>query len=112
MARIVDITDKLTFEGNPLLRIREVDIEVNSDAPTMLKLMSVMNKSESENERILEAYNLIFPEESREKLIEMKLSFSDLVKVIESAVDLIQGGAQDPQGEAQTHTMTYSKTTI
>ena len=34
MARKVDITDKLTFEGNPSLLIKDKELEVNSDAPT------------------------------------------------------------------------------
>ena len=39
MARKVDITDKLSFEGNPSLVIKGKALEVNADAPTMLKVM-------------------------------------------------------------------------
>ena len=39
MARKVDITDKLTFDGNPFLVIKGKELEVNADAPTMLKVM-------------------------------------------------------------------------
>ncbi len=42
MGKVVDITDKLSFDGNPKLRIRGIEVEVNADAPTMLKVMSVM----------------------------------------------------------------------
>ena len=39
MARKIDITDKLTFDGNPVLVIKGKELEVNADAPTMLKVM-------------------------------------------------------------------------
>ena len=38
MARKVDITEKLSFEGNPSLVIKGKVLEVNADAPTMLKI--------------------------------------------------------------------------
>ena len=53
MARKVDITDKLTFEGNPSLLIKDKELEVNSDAPTMLKVMNLMENAfvHSESDR-------------------------------------------------------------
>ena len=46
MARKVDITDKLSFEGNPSLVIKGKAIEVNADAPTMLKVMGLMSAND------------------------------------------------------------------
>ena len=43
MARKVDITDKLCFEENPSLVIKGEVLEVNADAPTMLKVMGLMS---------------------------------------------------------------------
>ena len=43
MARVVDITDKVTFDENPSLKIKGKLLEVNADAPTMLKVMGVLN---------------------------------------------------------------------
>ena len=40
MAKVVDITSKLEFDGNPKLRIKDKEIEVIADAPTMLKVMN------------------------------------------------------------------------
>ena len=34
MAKKVDITEKLSFEGNPCLIVKGEELEVNSDAPT------------------------------------------------------------------------------
>ena len=42
MARKVDITDKLSFEENPSLVIKGEVLEVNADAPTMLKVMGCL----------------------------------------------------------------------
>ena len=42
MSRVVDITDKLNFEENPKLKIKNTEIEINSDAPTMLKIMQTV----------------------------------------------------------------------
>ena len=39
MAKVVDITDKLTFDGNPCLMVKGEKIEVNADAPTMMKVL-------------------------------------------------------------------------
>ena len=36
--KIVDITEKLSFDENPVLKIKDVTVEVNSDAATVLKL--------------------------------------------------------------------------
>ena len=96
--RVVDITEKLSFDENPALCIRGEKIEVNDDAPTMLKVMGLMADGEPGVAEIMEAYNLVFPEESKEKIDKMKLSFKDLLVVIEEAIGLIKGD-DESQGE-------------
>lgn len=98
MARKVDITDKLTFEGNPSLLIKDKELEVNSDAPTMLKVMNLMENGKTDMKSINAAYHLVFPEESRKKLDELKLDFSDWITVIQEAISLVTGEDTD-QGE-------------
>ena len=101
MAKRFDITDKLAFDGNPMLLIKGIEVEVNADAPTMLKVMGLMDSAgESvEMNAIGEAYELIFPEKSREVIDGMKLSVPDWIVVVESAMDLITGGGEDNLGE-------------
>ena len=41
-AKVLDITEKLSFEGNPRLKSKGRELEVNADAPTMLKVMGLM----------------------------------------------------------------------
>ena len=96
MARKVDITDKLSFEGNPSLVIKGKAIDVNADAPTMLKVMSANDPGAQE---ILEAYDMMFPEKSKKEIERMKLGFNDLIIVVQEAVQLISGMEEPAGGE-------------
>lgn len=97
MARVVDITDKLTFEGNPSLMIKGKKLEVNADAPTMLKVMGLMSDDPGVDE-ILKVYDMMFPEKSKKEIEKLGIGFSDLIVVVQEAVDLIVGGVSG-QGE-------------
>lgn len=97
MAKVVDITNKLEFDGNPKLKIKDKEIEVNADAPTMLKVMNLVGDDPTPKE-VIALYNLVFPEESRKVLDDMKLNFADLITVVEAAVSAISGDT-DTSGE-------------
>lgn len=103
MARVVDITDKLTFDGNPSLAIRDKKMEVNADAPTMLKVMNLIGSGSGvEIEQVNEAYELIFPEKSRREIERMKLSVTDWMTVVQEAISVVtESGAAAPRGESQ-----------
>ena len=98
MAKVIDITDKLTFDGNPSLMIKGKKLEVNADAPTMLKVMNFMTAGGVVINQINEAYELIFPEKSRKELEKFKLNFEDWTTVVEAAMDLVVG-EENSQGE-------------
>ena len=98
MSRVVDITDKLNFEENPKLKIKNTEIEINSDAPTMLKVMQIVGAGKNITpEEVIKAYELIFPKKSREKLEKIqddkrrKINFEGLQIIIEEAINLITG---------------------
>ena len=90
MAKVVDITNKLEFDGNPKLKIKDKEIEVNADAPTMLKVMNLVGDDPTPKD-VITLYNLVFPEESRKVLDDMKMNFADLITVVEAAVSVISG---------------------
>ena len=90
MAKVVDITEKLSFDENPKIKIRDVEIEVNTDAEAMLKLMGTLT-TKTEGESTLEAYELLFNEEDREKISKMKLPFKDFKVLIEESINLVTG---------------------
>ena len=102
MARIIDITDRLSFDSNPCIRIKDHTFEVRSDAETMLKIMAVI-KDSGGTEGALAAYELFFSEEDRRVIADMKLPFADFLTLIQSAMELVQGPGT---GEAGTRTST------
>lgn len=91
MARVLDITDKLTFDGNPKLVIKGKEVEVNADAPTMLKVMGLMGKENPGATEILECFDLMFPEKAKKEIERLKLGFGDLLVLVQEAVGLIVG---------------------
>lgn len=97
MARKVDITDKLTFDGNPVLVIKGKELEVNADAPTVLRIMNLASDDPGPKE-VAAIYNLIFPDKDRKEIEKMKLCFDDLVTIIKVAISLVTGEETD-QGE-------------
>lgn len=99
MAKVIDITDKLTFDGNPSLVIKGKTLEVNADAPTMLKVMGLMGNGEPGPKEIVDMYEMMFPERSKKEIEKLKLNFSDLVTVVEAAVGLIIDSDGERQGE-------------
>lgn len=103
MGKVVDITDKLSFDGNPALLIKGEEIEVNADAPTMLKIMNLMqaDKNVDEMELFNQAYDLVFSAESKKKIDDMKLLFTDWTTVIRAAIDLIIGADGDEKSGEQ-----------
>lgn len=91
MAKVIDITEKLTFEGNPSLMIKGKKLEVNSDAPTMLKVMGLMGAKDPGVGEILETYEMMFPEKSKKEIEKLGLNFNDLIIVVQEALGLITG---------------------
>jgi hypothetical protein len=98
VAKVVDITEKLTFEGNPSLMIKGKKLEVNADAPTMLKVMGLMGCDNPGMDEILKTYDMMFPEKSKKEIEKLGLGFNDLIVVVQEAVGLIVGGVNG-QGE-------------
>lgn len=99
MARIVDITEKLDFDGNPRIRIRDEEVEVNADAATMLKVMGVLGRKEDPGAKeVMDMYELMFSAAEREKIEGMKLSFKDFTTMVYTAISLVSG-EDDGRGE-------------
>lgn len=96
MAKVVNIEDKLSFNENPKLRFGEdLEVEVNADAETVLKLMGCFSDGSS-MEKVDEALHLVFNAEDVEKIASMKkdgkkLSASSLMTIVSEAMSLIIG---------------------
>lgn len=105
MAKVIDITEKLSFDGNPRLKIRDVEIEVNADAETVLKLLGEMQDGVAP-ENTVKMINLLITGESREALRALNLQFWDYQKVLLAAIELVVDTGEEAPGEAETHTTT------
>lgn len=95
MSKIVDITDKLSFDTNPLLKVKEESIEVQSDAETMLKIMGLFGGDKSEAEAAVEAAKLIFSDKDQKKIVKMGLQMKDYMILVQEAMNLAMGGEED-----------------
>lgn len=99
MGKVVDITDKLSFDGNPTLVIKGKKLEINADAPTVLKVMNFMQKEDVDDMGVVSnMYELIFPEKSRTEINKMKPSVNDWMTIVREAMTLVVGDL-DGQGE-------------
>ena len=88
----VDITERLDFDSKQCIVIKGKEIYVNGDAPTILKVMGIMSGEDSGSaQSVLKMYELLFTEKGREELDKLKLSFKDLVTVIQEAAALVIG---------------------
>lgn len=93
-----DITEKLKFEENPKLVIKGVEIEVDTDATTVLKVMGTIgNDSELTPRDVVRVYEVIFKEKERKKIDKLQLKMEDFKVLISEAISLITGGEE--QGE-------------
>ena len=105
MAKKVDITEKLSFDGNPSLVIKGKELEVHADAATALKVMDTLSSNPGPKQ-VVAMYKLLFPDESRKAIDKMHLSFQDFKTVVKGAITLITGEDGEEPGEAATHTTT------
>lgn len=98
MSKVVDITEKLSFDTNPVLKVKGEEIEVQSDAETMLKIMGMFQDDKSEMETVVEAAGLIFSPNDQKKIKKMGLQMKDYIILVQEAMSLAMGEGED-QGE-------------
>lgn len=95
MGKVIDITSKLTFEENPKLVIRDVELEVNNDAMSVLKMFNTLGDGNMTPGRIAQLADLMFTDAAKEKIAEMHLSFDDYAVAVNAAIDLIVGNDEE-----------------
>lgn len=106
MAKVIDITEKLTFGENPKLIIKGEELEVRADAATVLKMMGIIKGDQPTVGEVLQCMDLLLSKKDRKKLDDLQLSFQDYMTVIYAAMDLVTGVEEDAQGEEESRTMT------
>jgi hypothetical protein len=93
-----DLTEKLSFDDDPVITIKDVELTVNSDAVTVLQIMDVI-ENEGEMAAISKCVDLLFDEKNRKKLEKLRLKAPDFIQVIQAATALAVG--QDPEEVAR-----------
>lgn len=96
MSKIIDITEKLSFDTSPVIKIKDIELKVNDDASTALKMMAIMSDS-GDNVRIKEIvdmYQLLFDEKDRKKIDALKLKFTDFAELVKTAMGLVTGNEE------------------
>lgn len=102
MAKVIDITEKLNFEEAPKLKIKNVEITVNSDAPTMLRVMQKLGSGDDiTTADIVALYEMLIPENDRKNLDKMKLNFVDFQTVVKAAISAVTGTDLDEVGQKE-----------
>lgn len=97
MSKIIDITDKLNFEENPKIKIKNVELEINASAENVLKVMGLADSPSISD--VAEMCNILFVPESKEKLDELKLNFADYKTVVSAAIAAASGSEDEESGE-------------
>lgn len=95
MSKVVDITEKLSFDTNPVLKVKGESIEVQSDAETILKIMGLFGEGKNEVEAAVGAANLIFSEKDQKKIAKMGLQMKDYMILVQEAMNLAMDGEED-----------------
>lgn len=97
---VYDLTEKLRFDDDPVLIIRNTRLTVRSDAETVLKLMDVL-REQGETAGAKEAVELLLSPEDCEKLSGLGLKLDDYIAVVKAAVQLALGAdpEEEPPGE-------------
>lgn len=90
------LTDKLNFEENPQIEIKDKKITVKADAETVLKLLSIIEEK-GETQATLQVVDLLFSPADKKTIHSLKLGFSDYVKLIEVATSLALGNDPDKE---------------
>ncbi len=96
MSKIIDITEKLSFDNSPVIKIKDIELKVNDDASTALKMMAIMSDS-GDNvgiKEIVDMYQLLFDEKDRKKIDALKLKFTDFAELVKTAMGLVTGNEE------------------
>lgn len=88
--KVLDITEKLSFDGKPKIKVKDYEIEINNDAITVLSIMELLGDDASSQD-MARAAKILFGEEGYKKIAELKLSFKDFNVLLDAAIELATG---------------------
>ena len=93
-----NLTEKLAFDDDPIIIIKDEKLTVNSDAEVVLKIMDIL-ENEGELKAMKLSEELLFNEADQEAIKALKLKMPDFIKFIKAAISLAIG--EDPDSVEQ-----------
>ncbi len=93
---VCDLTQKLRFDEDPVLCIRDTRLTIKSDAEVVLGVMDAL-REQSGVTGAREALGLLLSAEDQKKLAKLGLKLDDYLTVFTAAVKLAMG--EDPEDE-------------
>lgn len=98
--KVIDITDKLNFDENPVLIVKGHELEVDASAVSVIEIMSIIGDADEDSmtpDKVAAICERIFTKEAQETIKRLKLSFEDYNTLVLAAMDMI-GGEEDEEG--------------
>lgn len=95
---LYSLTDKLKFNDDPQIEIKDKVITVKSDAETVLKLLDVLQNA-GEIEGAKSAMDILLSDKDKKVVKSLNLKMADYMKLAEVVVELALGNDPDAQGE-------------
>ena len=102
--KVLDITDRLKAQEQPVMKMFSQEFPINDDAVTLLSVMELMEGDVGMLE-IKDAAILIFGEDGFRRLAELKLNLENFALVVEIAMSMVTG---ETEGEEMNPTTTFS----
>ena len=97
---VYSLTEKLNFEEDPQIQIKDKIITVKSDAETALKLVDILDR-EGEMRASLEATELLFSARDRKIISGLNLNMTDYSTLLRTAISLCLGNDPDEDSESE-----------
>lgn len=91
-----DLTNKLAFDSDPVMTVKDIELTVGSDAETVLMVMDIL-ENEGEIAAVKKCVPMLFNEEDQKKIKDLGLKMKDYSTLIITAVTLAMG--EDPDEE-------------
>lgn len=95
MSKLIDITDKLNFEEKPSVRVKNVDLAINNDAVSMLKVAALFEDGNGKSKDVIEMYHLLLMNPREKKIEKLKLNMHDFNALISESAKIATGDLTD-----------------
>lgn len=101
MAKVYNLTEKMNFEDNPKIKIKNIELEVLADAKTVLTLVDISESTDDNFQATMKGYEVVFSEADRKKIDKLKLSAKDFILLVNTALNLAMGVDVDEKNEGE-----------